>query len=177
MRCVQGMSVTAETEEGLRRTNTTSMFTCSVKDFGLTLNPELNSIKPTQWQKTKPSSAWTITSRRGWGDRILETERWSSERFWELSALVWWNAEEQNGRRRRQEEMISILYWLVRTRNSSSPSSSRSLKTQSHWSYTSGQDINSGCFVLMLLWILVFTVSFVSDVSPFSRKVLYVDFI
>ena len=28
------------------------------------------------------------------------------------------------------------------------------------------------CFVLMFLWILVFTLSLVSDVSPFSRKVL-----
>ena len=27
------------------------------------------------------------------------------------------------------------------------------------------------CFVLMLLWILVFTLSLVSDVSQFSRKV------
>ena len=33
------------------------------------------------------------------------------------------------------------------------------------------------CFVLMLLWILVFTLSLVSDGSPFSRKVLYVNFI
>ena len=31
------------------------------------------------------------------------------------------------------------------------------------------------CFVLMLLWILVFTLSLVSDVSPFSKKVLYVN--
>ena len=29
----------------------------------------------------------------------------------------------------------------------------------------------------MFLWILVFTLSLVSDVSPFSRKVLYVNFI
>ena len=33
------------------------------------------------------------------------------------------------------------------------------------------------CFVLMFLWILVFTLSLVSDVSPFSRKVLYVNLI
>ena len=33
------------------------------------------------------------------------------------------------------------------------------------------------CFVLMFLWILVFTLSLVSDVSPFSTKVLYVNFI
>ena len=33
------------------------------------------------------------------------------------------------------------------------------------------------CFVLKFLWILVFTLSLVSDVSPFSRKVLHVNFI
>ena len=33
------------------------------------------------------------------------------------------------------------------------------------------------CFVLMFLWILVFTLSLVSDVSPFSRKVQNVSFI
>ena len=33
------------------------------------------------------------------------------------------------------------------------------------------------CFVLMYLWILVFTLSLVSDFSPFSRKVFYVNFI
>ena len=33
------------------------------------------------------------------------------------------------------------------------------------------------CFVLMFLWILVFTLSLVSDVSPFSKKVLYVNFL
>ena len=33
------------------------------------------------------------------------------------------------------------------------------------------------CFVLMFLWILVSKLSLVSDVSPFSRKVLHVNFI
>ena len=36
--------------------------------------------------KTKHfSSAWTITSRRRWCDRILDTERWSSEQIWALN--------------------------------------------------------------------------------------------
>ena len=60
-----------------------------------------------------------------------------------ISTLVWWNVEEQNGRRRRQQENISILYWLVSTRNSESPSSSRSFRTQSCWSFTSGQCVYS----------------------------------
>ena len=104
-----------------------------VKEYGLILNQELN-------KKTKhSSSSWSITSRRRWSDWILEIERLSSERFWELSTVFWWNVEEQNARRRREQEKISILYWLVRTRNSLSPSSSRSFRTQSHWSYTAGQ--------------------------------------
>ena len=50
-------------------------------------------------------------------------------------------------RRRKQQEKISILYWFVRTRNSLSPSSSRSFRTQSHWSHTAGQCINSKRFL------------------------------
>ena len=89
--------------------------------------------------KTKySSSARRLTSRRRWGDRILETERWSSEQIWVLSILVCWCMEGQDGRRRRQQENISTLYWSVRTRNSLPSSSSRSFRTQSHWSYTAG---------------------------------------
>ena len=99
-------------------------------------------------KKTKhSSSARRITSRRRWCDRILETERWSSEPIWALSILVWWYVEEQDGRRRRQQEKISIQYWPVRTRNSLPPSSSRSFRTQSHWSYTAGQCVNSEQFL------------------------------
>ena len=98
-------------------------------------------------KKTKhSSSAWTITSRRRWSDRFLETERWSSEHIWALSTLVWWCVEKQDGRRRRQQEKISILYWSIRTKNSILPSSSRSFGTQSHWSYTAGQCVNSEQF-------------------------------
>ena len=93
------------------------------------------------------SSTQRITSRRRWCDRILETERWSSEQIWVLSILVWWSMEEQDGRRRRQQEKNSILYWTIRTRTSLSPSSSRSFRTQSHWSYTAGQCVDSKQFL------------------------------
>ena len=93
------------------------------------------------------SSSWSITTRRRWCDWILEIKIFSTERFWAISALVWWNLEEQSGKRRRQQEMILILYWLVRTRNSLSPSSSRSYWIQSHWSFTPGQCVNSGQFL------------------------------
>ena len=41
----------------------------------------------------------------------------------------------------------SILYWSIRTRNSLSPSSSRSFRTQSHWSFITGQSCNSERFL------------------------------
>ena len=54
-----------------------------VKEYGLILNHELNSIKLTQGKKNKHSSSTLrTTSRRRWSDRILETERWSSEQIW-----------------------------------------------------------------------------------------------
>ena len=103
-----------------------------MKEHGLTLNQELNS-------------------RRTWSDLILETQRWSSEQIWALSMLVWWNVEEYNGKRRRQQEKISILYWPVRTRNSLPASSSRSFRTQSHWSIITGQCVNSRQFLRLHL--------------------------
>ena len=80
------------------------------------------------------SSSSSSSSRRRWSDWTLEVEGSSTVRIWEFSTLVWWHVEEQNGRRRRQQEKISILYWPVRTINSLLPSSSRSFRTQSHWS-------------------------------------------
>ena len=59
--------------------------------------------------------------------------------------------EEQDGRRRRQQEKISILCWFVRARNSLPPSSSRSFRTQSHWSYTAGQCVHSEQFLRLHL--------------------------
>ena len=87
------------------------------------------------------------TSRRRWCDWIPEIKRLSSVRIWELSTLVWRNVEEQNARKRRPQEKISILYWLVRTRNSVSSSSPKSFKTQSHWSFCTGQCIDSEKFL------------------------------
>ena len=98
----------------------------------------LPSVKTTEYS----SSSWSSTSRRRWSNWILELLGISSERSCAISTLVWWNVEEQNGRRRRKQEKISILYWSIRTRNSLSPSSSRSFRTQSHWSFTTGQCVN-----------------------------------
>ena len=72
---------------------------------------------------------------------------WSLERIWALSTLVWWKVEEHTGKRRRKQEKISILYRSIKTRNSLPSSSSRSFRTQSYWSFITGQCINSERFV------------------------------
>ena len=93
------------------------------------------------------SSSWSSISRRRWSDRILEIKRLSSEPCWAISTLVWWKVEEHNGKRLKKQKQISILYWSIRTRNTLSPSSSRSFRTQSNWSFITGQCINSERFL------------------------------
>ena len=90
----------------------------------------------------------SITSRTArWCDRILETERWSSEQMWVLSILVWWSMEEQDGRWRRQQQMIWILYWPSQDKKFLVlSSSSMSFRTQSHWSFTAAQCVKSEQF-------------------------------
>ena len=82
------------------------------------------------------SSSWKTTSRRWWSDWILENQSRSSEIFLALSSLVW-RQVEKHGRRRNQEK-IPVLHWFIRS-NSFPPSSSRSFRTQSYWSFITGQ--------------------------------------
>ena len=67
--------------------------------------------------------------------------------FCAFSTLVWWKVEEHHDEKRTKQENISIFYWSIRTRNYSSPSSSRSFRTQFHWSFITGQCINSERFL------------------------------
>ena len=60
-----------------------------------------------------------------------QSQHWSDE-MWKSTMA----------KRRRQQEKISILYWSIR-RNSSPPSSSRSFRTQSYWSFITRQCDNS----------------------------------
>ena len=54
--------------------------------------------------------------------------------------------EERHGRRRRTtQENISVLCWFFR--RNSTPSSSRSFRTQSHWSYYTGRCLDSERFL------------------------------
>ena len=67
--------------------------------------------------------------------------------------LVWRSLESMFGSRRRSKKKISVLVWYFRN-NSLPPSSSRTLRTKSHWSFVTGQCDNS-------VWIIsnIFTTS------------------
>ena len=98
-------------------------------------------------EETAPSSSsWKRTSRQWWSDWILENKTSSSESFYVLSSSVWRKVEEQHGRRRRTKEKISVLFWFFR-KNSVPPSSWRSFRMQSHWSYFTRQCHCSGRFL------------------------------
>ena len=120
-----------------------------MKDLGRILSQKLIRLSLAQCQNN-----WVLfffmssTSRRWWSDWILEMKRLSSEPYFEHSQH--WSdekVEEYKGRRRRKQEKISILYWSIRTRNSLLLSSSRSFRTQSHWSFITGQCVNSEQFL------------------------------
>ena len=91
-------------------------------------------------KKTKhPASARRVSSWRlkdGLRNEFEHSQYWSDD--------VWKSKVTGGGGNKKQ---VSILYWFVRTRNSLSPSSSRSFRTQSHWSYTAGQCVNSEQFL------------------------------
>ena len=89
--------------------------------------------------KHQSPSSWWSTLRRRWSGWTLDSQGLSSERFCAISTLVWWNVEEYNGKRRGKQEKNSILHWSIRIRNSWSPSSSRTFRMQSYWSYSTGQ--------------------------------------
>ena len=98
-------------------------------------------------EETAPSSSsWKPSSRQRWSDWILENKTSSSESFYVLSSSVWRKVEEQHGRRRRTKEKISVLFWFFR-KNSVPPSSWRSFRMQSHWSYFTRQCHCSGRFL------------------------------
>ena len=109
----------------------------TTKTFAL----RLTSVEETY----QSSSSWKSGSRQWWNDWILENGRSSSESFCVLSSLVWRKEEEQHGRRRTQEK-ISVLCWFLR-KNSEPLSSSMSFRTQSYWSFTTGQCRNSERFL------------------------------
>ena len=85
------------------------------------------------------SSFTTCASRRRWSSSFLENQRKSSESVPTLSSLVWrvdgkyaWQEEEI------KEDSSTVLFWCFRN-NCLFPSSSRTFRTQSYWSFIAGQ--------------------------------------
>ena len=100
--------------------------------------------KPRRRTPACSSTRTVLIGERTWTE--IEPENYSSIAYpvsKQLSALL------RHGQlpRRRKQAKISILYWSIRTRNSLPPSSSSPFKTQSHWSWTTGQCVNSGQFL------------------------------
>ena len=84
------------------------------------------------------SSLTESTSRRRWSGSFLENKGKSSEPILTIYSLVWRSMESMFGSRRRSKKEIPVLYWWSRS-TCLLPSSSRTLRTQSYWSFIAGQ--------------------------------------
>ena len=114
-------------------------YTCGEKNLDWCWTRTIFALQLSSVEETDPSSSSRKSpSWQRWSDRILENKRSSSESFHVLSSLVWRKMEEQHGRRRRTKAKISVLFWFFRN-NSVPPSSPRSFRTQSYWSFITGQ--------------------------------------
>ena len=117
----------------------------SVKDLGLILSQKIIRLSLTQCQNN-----WVLFLRHG----HLPREDDGAIEFWRikdyLQTLVWCKVEEHHGKRRRNLENISVLYWFFR-RSSLPPSSPRSFRTQSCWSFITGQCLDPGRFLQVRL--------------------------
>ena len=96
------------------------------------------------FEESNPSSSSlsTSTSRRGWSGSFLENRRKSSESIPAVYSLVWRSMESMLDSRRRSKKEISVLHWWFRN-NCLFPSSSRTFRTQSYWSFIAGQCCDS----------------------------------
>ena len=97
--------------------------------------------KGTCWLFTE-SSFTTRASRRRWSGSILEDQEFSSESIPTVYSLVWQSIDSMLGSKRRSQKEISLLHWWFRS-NCLFPSSSRTFRTHSYWSFITGQCGNS----------------------------------
>ena len=88
------------------------------------------------------TSFTTSASRRRRSGSFLENEWKSSESITTIYSLVQRSMESMFGSRRRSENEIPVLYWWFRS-NRLFPSSSGTFRTQSHWSFVTGQCCDS----------------------------------
>ena len=84
------------------------------------------------------SSFTTNATGRSRSGSFLENKRKSSEPIPTVYSLVWRSLESMFGSRRRSKKDIPVLYWWFRN-NCLFPSPSRTFRTQSHWSFITGQ--------------------------------------
>ena len=89
------------------------------------------------------SSSFTeSSSRRRWSGSLLENKAKSSKSIPTIYSLVWRSMESMLGSRRRSKKEIPVLYWWFRN-NCLFPSSSRTFRTQSYWSFIARQCCDS----------------------------------
>ena len=126
-------------------THLQELYLC-VKEYGLMiLNEELNPIKRSQWQ-----TDWTLFF--GMDNYLEKMEFWrlkddlrnqlEHSQYW--SHEMWKSKMAGGGGNKKRFQYCTDF---VRTRNSLSPSSSRSFRTQSHWSFITGQCTTSERFL------------------------------
>ena len=115
------------------------------RELGLMLNQETVALRLSSVEEIDPSSSsWKSTSRQWWSDWLLEIISFIVFRtILCILDIGLMKVEEQHGKRMRKQEKISVLYWFFRT-NSVPPSSSRSFRTQSYWSFITRQCHYSG---------------------------------
>ena len=107
---------------------TRRIFFLCVRDFG-----------ESDWSSSTLSNS---TTRRRRSSSILEDQEFSSESVSTSNLLVGWSLESMLVSRRRSKKEISALHRYFR-KNYLFPSSSRTFKTQSHWSFITGHCDNS----------------------------------
>ena len=99
-------------------------------------------VRGIEESNSSSSSLTESTSRRRWSGSFLENKGKSSESIAAIYSLVLRSMESMFGSRRRSKKDIPVLYWWFRN-NCLFPSSSRTFRTQSYWSFIAGQCGNS----------------------------------
>ena len=95
-------------------------------------------IRRIEESNSSSSSFTESTSRRRWSGSFLQKKGKSSESMPTIYSLVWRSMVSMFGSKRRRKKEIPVLYWCFRN-NCLFPSS----RTQSYWSFITGQCGNS----------------------------------
>ena len=107
--------------------------------------------------RSRRRDVWRVSaSRRIRSGSFLENKGKSSESIPTIYSLVWWSVESMFGSRRRSKKEIPVLHWWFRS-NCLFPSFLRTFRTQSYWSFITGQCCSSEQFLPAYLpcWMCV----------------------